>query len=746
MIKRHLKKFTRDKRGSAIVVVLVAMTFIVVLASILLYLSLVNIQMKNLDRSGKKSFYDAEGVMNEVRAQVQYVVSEAINKAYTDVLDNYYSYEDKNEDESIDDEREAAFKDKFLETLYTQTILKSAEGSDEESGDTYPPLFTDASGRRYSPGTLAEMIGTIEGATVSGSDPAEPTEMVYHATDDKYIKLTNLVVTYKTSKGFYTSVTADIKITIPGFKAISASATQSNLPEFTIIANEKLHLSNVSSGHVTVKGNVYTGSVEVLEDSNSLAIAEAGYFVSKGDIAVTQGALTVDEASSVWANGIVLEKEAEFTLGGDAYIANDLNLHGSEASAVLTGSFVGFGSSTTDSSQSSSIIVNGLDTLLDMSGIDTLILAGHSFVNYGSYNETTGQYAMMGQSVAVKSDQLAYLVPESCLGTISVDGVEHKVTNPFEYGKYEDILGPNPDNDKLEELVLIGENGEEALQVTAGKTLHDYGIKAENLLYMREVVGARDTGTRLVYFVMNFPSVQKANEYFADYFSEHVSDIQKYLNVYCKTGYMLDQSASVGLSGNAYYPNGETLGLIDATGVTSLDEYEKTYTNLCKTLKPEGDKDSGATSPYTYYVTDELSGLGGGTRYYPEGSGSSEAQAIVSGGSVTINSEDAGHVHIVIAAKDVTVNSDFTGLIIAGGNVELNADVKADSGLVTDALEALKNDDDGDGWYVYRYLNPEQIRPVNQTPGSSGENENDNNTGWDMNALVSYENWTKNEA
>ncbi len=737
MIKRHIKKFTRDKRGSAIVVVLVAMTFIVVLASILLYLSLVNIQMKNLDRSGKESFYDAEGVMNEVRAQVQYVVSEAIDTAYTDVLNNYYSYEDENkdenEDESIDDEREVAFKKKFLDTLYTQPIVKSAEGSDEESDDVYPKLFTDENGSHYFPGTLAEMLGPVEGVTVSGTDPTETTEMVYHATDDKYIKLMNLVVTYETSKGFYTSVTADIKITIPSFEAISASATQSNLPEFTIIANEKLHVSNASSGHVTVKGNVYTGSVEVLKDGNSLAIANAGYFVSKGDITVTQGALTVDEASSVWADGIMLEKDGRFTLGGDAYIANDLNLHGVGASAVLTGSYVGFGNASveTDESpnpdQSSSIIVNGVGALLDMSGIDTLILAGHSFVNY------TGGKTMMGQSVAVKSDQLAYLVPESCLGTITINNKEYQLTNPFDYSECGNI-----ETTVLQAAVNLDE------KIVNGNSL-GYYIGSEDILCTREVVGAQDTGVRLIYFVMNFPSVQKANEYFADYFSEHVSDIQKYLNVYCETGYMLDESATLGLSGNAYYPNEETLGLINTTGVTSLDEFEKTYTNLCKTLKPEGDKDSSADSPYTYYVTDELSGLGVGTRYYPEGSSSSDAQAIVSGGSVTINSEDVGHVHIVIAAKDVTVNSDFTGLIIAGGNVELNADVKADSGLVTDTLEALKYEV-SENWFEYRYLNPDQICPVNQTPGSSGENDNYSNTGWDMNALVSYENWTKNEA
>ena len=144
MLKRlgkNLKRFRRGNSGSAIIVVLVTMTFIVVLASVLLYLSLVNIQMKKIDKGAKSNFYSAESAMEEIRAGVQSGVSEAIKKAYTTVLENYVEY-NRNSNKVTDQEQQKIFHDEFYTELY---------------GLTQPALFQD-SGSSYNIGTLRAFV------------------------------------------------------------------------------------------------------------------------------------------------------------------------------------------------------------------------------------------------------------------------------------------------------------------------------------------------------------------------------------------------------------------------------------------------------------------------------------------------------------------------------------------------------------------------------------------------------------
>ena len=696
MKKRLFKNLIRDNRGSAIVVVMVAAAFITVLGSILLYLSLVNLQMKTIDRSGKETFYDAEAVMNEVRADIQGVVSDAINEAYTDVLNVYNEYTD-------DSEREAEFQDLFYESLYAYEVGSGT-------------LF-DETGTAYDADKLTVLLGDVDGdVALSGS------EHVNKAADGSYIKLEDITVEY-TLDGYYTAVTSDIKIQTPEFKSVSAFVTQSAMPDFTIIADNGLRQRNY--GELTVTGNVYAGNVIVKNSGNTLNIEDSAYFVSAGDIKVQLGAdLIVDDASSVWTNGIILENASSFTTNGYTYVANDLNLSGAGAEAVLGGHYFGYGSSISNPDQSSSIIVNGLHTLLDMSGIDTLVLAGHSFVDYGNEqtSDNSSQHVLMGQSVAVKSDQLAYLVPDDCLSC----------SNPFSYTASDYTGGTN--NEDFAEYVQLDES------------LAQYGIDdpLTDILYMRKQVGE----TNLVYFCFKFEDSELANTYFRDYFSEHSDSIENYLNVYCShegydVAYDIADDAGYGLAGEVYDYTDEAneageietvLSLVDATDVpaSTLETIENSFDNLCLTLSRTDDGgETTAESPYEYYVDIKaLEDFDKTGEYSHDG----VVKAIVCDGNYDIGNIDDS-VHIVIASGRVRVNSDFTGLIIAGGNVVLRANVTADSAAVADALQALITED-GD---AYEFLDPEHLAPVGSSTTQSGS------YGWDMNALVTYDNWTKNE-
>ena len=85
---RKLHKKMNDK-GSAIVVVIIAMTFIGILASVLMYMSLLNYQMKVNNLKAKDNFYSAETVLDQIRLGMQEEVSDSLKEAYQKVLVNY---------------------------------------------------------------------------------------------------------------------------------------------------------------------------------------------------------------------------------------------------------------------------------------------------------------------------------------------------------------------------------------------------------------------------------------------------------------------------------------------------------------------------------------------------------------------------------------------------------------------------------------------------------------------------------
>lgn len=85
--KFGLKKL--NNKGSALVVVVIVIAFITVLATLILYLSVMNFHMKGNDYNTKVSFYGAEVPLEELRLQMAVDMSYASEKAYYAVMEQY---------------------------------------------------------------------------------------------------------------------------------------------------------------------------------------------------------------------------------------------------------------------------------------------------------------------------------------------------------------------------------------------------------------------------------------------------------------------------------------------------------------------------------------------------------------------------------------------------------------------------------------------------------------------------------
>lgn len=88
-MKNGLKKFKLNNEGSAIVTVIIVTLFLSILVTTFLYLSGMNFFMKATDRNIKENFYDAEVVLEDVKATLAVKVSEASDRAYNEVMKSY---------------------------------------------------------------------------------------------------------------------------------------------------------------------------------------------------------------------------------------------------------------------------------------------------------------------------------------------------------------------------------------------------------------------------------------------------------------------------------------------------------------------------------------------------------------------------------------------------------------------------------------------------------------------------------
>lgn len=87
--KGELKREKLNNKGSALVVVIITIAFVCILATLILYLSVMNYQMKSTDYRTRVSFYGAETPLEELRVQMAVDTSQAAEEAYMQVMTQY---------------------------------------------------------------------------------------------------------------------------------------------------------------------------------------------------------------------------------------------------------------------------------------------------------------------------------------------------------------------------------------------------------------------------------------------------------------------------------------------------------------------------------------------------------------------------------------------------------------------------------------------------------------------------------
>ena len=697
-------------------------------------------------------------------------------------------------------------------------------------------------------------IVCVDNAGNTISDSRGDAVWSYRIDDDgkkvpEKVTLKNIKVRYQ--RLFHTvTVTTDLVVEFPDLGYVYHEESQdSSFTDFAVVAlNEMRH----TSGRVVVDGNAYAGKLNIsaATNSHSFVLKRGGLLISKGDVDVrgqnsagdyydaekqewygrssvdaTLNAITDDtvrererikinsafyvtDGSTLWANGINVFQDGIAALCYRENVLNDLNLMNTGATALITGdAYYGFGNSTTNPAESSSIIANGIKTqraTLNLSGLSNLTLAGYSFIDVGG-----NANVKMGQSMATKRDQVAYLVPYDML---NYDDFAYKIsTNPEVF--------PAPEAYQLyvEQFEAKGNKPLDSVRLWSinGVDMHpsDYGIT------VRPVSVPYSGNYTIGYFFMDFTATddysaeENANRYFRDYFernTERVNDYtQQYLN-YVDTYSMRTVGDVFGIEtdptkpritlravlketlGDAYDTFSAYLSLINTEVAKKLNAFR----NLCVTLNegygPEKALESElgtdeqkaqrsiATNPFDYYtrktaedttiIEEALSRAGKNTLCFFNEEG--EVVAVVTSAPFTLDGNDLTYngsnyskdkICLILSTSNVTVQTDFRGLIMAQGDVIVNAttgivtltasseDVNAAMGAkssenrsdfknASDEYDLFEvNEDDkplDSGIMPYEFLY------YNYIPAHS---EDDSNSGsyWDVGTLVYYDGWYK---
>lgn len=566
----------RNNKGSSIVLVLVVFAIVGILATAALRLSVMNFQMKATDSQIKNNFYSAESVLDQVTVGLQNYVSDAYVTAYTEMMEAYSQ-------SLTSSAREAQFKAAFM----TQLKSKLADPTDAAF---------------YNAALITSMVDSPSATVDCGSH-----QLIDNGTS---ITLRDIKVTYTDAKDITSIIQTDINIAAPSMRSVTSTSLP-DLFSYSLIANSGISIG-LGGQTITIAGNVYAGSKEVTNrpyweaagaertksismESGVTAIFSGGtYVTAEGDICVSNGSKAIiDSTSQLWTKNIIVNN-AELDLYSNTYVSDDLTLKGSYNTKVIAGSgnskYYGYGNSTTDAADSSAIILNGRNCDLDMSGLDELVVAGYSYIGTSSFDAGTANPAnenvQMGESISVKGNQIAYLIPGNCIGTngdtaSAASSLYSK--NPMTMTEYQALKALVDAADSSYVFV----NGSIPYTKT-GKSLGDYLNGASVSSCVQTVF---DNTKGLVYFYANFPA-DAAKQYYSDYYAADKNDggkLDTYTSFYSNQIKYNDNPSMLYTAGTYVSYDGSTVNLYEASTEdisAKISRMPRTFEALSTILSP----------------------------------------------------------------------------------------------------------------------------------------------------------------
>ncbi|MCR4611955.1 MAG: pilus assembly PilX N-terminal domain-containing protein [Lachnospiraceae bacterium] len=466
-----VRQLNKNNKGASLVTVLLITSIVAIFVTAVLAIVILNVYMRKADFEGQNNFYDAESAMEEIRAGLATDVSEATSTAYVETLKHYQELPDEAA-------KVAYFNKRFLEELRNST--------DSTPGGEKLPLVVDG---HYNVEKLQGYLKETKDNAVVGlpkeeSGSTDDQEYI-DSNDSRYNEtrqgavLKNVRVKYTDpDTEFVSAIKADIVLEYPTVDFQNAGSAD-NVFTYSIIANDTFS----AESNVKIVGNAYIGgkqggSEEDAEGAANISAAKGVVFEKAEDSDETSvicgGEFKIGNASSVDANGVTIWADSlrlnrsKFNLNnGSAYIRNDIDLQNGGES-TMSGKLIMFGNygatpltnmfavphvqedfAKNIADYSSSILISGIGTKLDLSGLNTMIIGGSAYIDTESNTASSknggawdNENIVSGQSMMMKPDQRAYFVPATLVGAqLDKNGnnYTHGLSNPMTNSQFNSL-------------------------------------------------------------------------------------------------------------------------------------------------------------------------------------------------------------------------------------------------------------------------------------------------------------------
>lgn len=509
---KKFRLFQLNDKGASLIAVLVAIVVVGVMGSVVMQLTITNLQMKEVERQGKTNFYSAEDFMGYLTNQINVQSAKELQDAFNDMLASYGIASESSM--SLKKSFSKAYLDKMIAFFQVAGDTPSQKKSGEEV------LYEVG---HYDNDILQGLIYTPVAPVQDIVPPALKNDRVkygFEASSDSYyhadyengtFTIDNVCVFAKDDFGNITKIQTDLVFHVPDIN-LDGSNVVKEFMRYSLIADKKIDLYTIN---FTVDGNVYAGEDGIVCESDMYGSLKGKKIITRGDIQAksSDGKFYVGNSdnssySQIWANNYVTladsNKGAKLFISGDSYIADDLSVNGRNDLVVIQGGYYGYNfqenygavESTVNSEFSSSILINGKDSFIDVSDVTRFVVAGRGFVGRNKNVASGSNDILMGESISVKANQIAYYVPADCM-----------VGGTFNASSYELYSG-------ISDVYAY---------VNAADPVTEY--------HYRDV-----SGTETTIYYLKFKSEQSANLFFADYYAIKKDSMMAKARNYIKGG------------------------------------------------------------------------------------------------------------------------------------------------------------------------------------------------------------------
>lgn len=681
--------FHKDDRGASLLAVLILMVVVSAIAVVITKITIVNIQMKEVERGTKKNFYSADAIMDDLRTGAREQAETALENAYADVLQHYVDYTGSGK--NVQD----VFKQNYmngLESYFADPMKTKVDTTNDEGNVVYRVAGYDADKVK---GCILD--GTQQGCFVA---PADPKYEIDYGVGTFTLK--DVRVVYKDAQDYETTITTDLVFSTPDMN-FSGQSQVKEFMKYALIADDQV---NINAMNVYVGGSIYAGAGGIQATGSGSGRLEGKMILTRGDIVADMGtSLSVgDGNSSIWAENLMTTGKSAATLNvnGNMYVADDLALNAKESKVTLQGNYYGYNfqknygagdTVATDADFSSAIMINGKSSSLNIQNLKYLLLAGRTFIARGNNSSNTD--IQMGESIAARTNQLAYYVPERY---VKVESGERALL------KWNDAQN-----------VKIGEKEYPIGESDYAASIHVDPVKLDGWLnHANPIVPYYYTNG--VNYYLNFKSQQDANEFYAAYYAGNTGKAGGLAGTYLdKNALIIDEHNKVimTLSGDIMYrtkpeemfqekavtiepdnwkdPAGLLwdycsklavsyksleLGLKDFGQSVTPDQVrfsvtdENGHEKIDKSIDPLFDKLIDRSALQEEIAKHKNPGDAGFTVYHP----ADDVYLIDNTGVYDLPTSITKG--IVVATGSVKVSGNFEGLIISGGKVTFDANVQ----------------------------------------------------------------------